>query len=62
MTLPGSNDLEKLHALCDKTYKEQAIWFLNAFWGKHLISFITITFSLTGVLILFFLFFNRGFC
>jgi len=34
MTLPGSNDLEKLHALCDKTYKEQAIWFLNAFWGK----------------------------
>jgi len=32
MTLPGSNDLEKLHALCDKTYKEQAIWFLNAFW------------------------------
>lgn len=33
MTLPGSNDLEKLHALCDKTYKDQAVWFLNAFWG-----------------------------
>jgi len=32
MTLPGSNDLEKLHALCDKTYKDQSIWFLNAFW------------------------------
>jgi len=30
--LPGANDLEKLHALCDKTYQEQAIWFLNAFW------------------------------
>jgi len=25
-------DLEKLHQLCEKTYKEQAVWFLNAFW------------------------------
>ena len=31
--LPGANDLERLHALCGKTYKEQAVWFLNAFWG-----------------------------
>jgi len=33
--LPGANDLEKLHALCEKTYKEQAVWFLNAFWDDH---------------------------
>jgi len=33
--LPGANDLEKLHALCEKTYKEQAIWFLNAFWEDY---------------------------
>eukprot|EP00339_Tiarina_fusa_P023389 CAMPEP_0117025666 /NCGR_PEP_ID=MMETSP0472-20121206/18939_1 /TAXON_ID=693140 ORGANISM="Tiarina fusus, Strain LIS" /NCGR_SAMPLE_ID=MMETSP0472 /ASSEMBLY_ACC=CAM_ASM_000603 /LENGTH=362 /DNA_ID=CAMNT_0004732449 /DNA_START=8 /DNA_END=1096 /DNA_ORIENTATION=+ len=32
--LPGSNDSEKLHALCEKTYKEQAVWFLNAFWDE----------------------------
>jgi len=25
-------DLDKLHDLCKKTYKEQAVWFLNAFW------------------------------
>ena len=31
--LPGANDNEKLNALCEKTYKEQAVWFLNAFWG-----------------------------
>ena len=30
--LEGSNDLEKLHNLCNKTHKEQAVWFLNAFW------------------------------
>jgi len=23
---------DKLHAICQKTYKEQAVWFLNAFW------------------------------
>ncbi|KAL6070573.1 Merozoite surface protein 3a [Balamuthia mandrillaris] len=31
-TLNGSNDLEKLEDLSSKTYKEQAVWFLNAFW------------------------------
>ncbi|ELR19334.1 TolAlike protein [Acanthamoeba castellanii str. Neff] len=33
MSLQGSNDKEKLESLCKKTYKEQAVWFLNAFWG-----------------------------
>lgn len=32
--LPGANDHEKLQALVKKTYKEQAIWFLNAFWEE----------------------------
>merc|ERR1711976_973868 len=26
------SDLDKLHELCKKTYKEQAVWFLNCFW------------------------------
>jgi len=26
------SDLEKLHVVCQKTYKQQAIWFLNCFW------------------------------
>ncbi|KAL6051409.1 Merozoite surface protein 3a [Balamuthia mandrillaris] len=30
--LAGSNDTEKLGSLCGMTYKDQAIWFLNAFW------------------------------
>jgi len=30
--LEGKTDLEKLHNLCHKTHKEQAVWFLNAFW------------------------------
>eukprot|EP01103_Thecamoeba_quadrilineata_P009184 TRINITY_DN188_c0_g2_i1.p1 TRINITY_DN188_c0_g2~~TRINITY_DN188_c0_g2_i1.p1 ORF type:complete len:409 (+),score=148.17 TRINITY_DN188_c0_g2_i1:25-1251(+) len=30
--LPGANDVEKLKNLSTKTHKEQAIWFLNAFW------------------------------
>eukprot|EP00008_Paramoeba_atlantica_P005256 CAMPEP_0201487400 /NCGR_PEP_ID=MMETSP0151_2-20130828/12828_1 /ASSEMBLY_ACC=CAM_ASM_000257 /TAXON_ID=200890 /ORGANISM="Paramoeba atlantica, Strain 621/1 / CCAP 1560/9" /LENGTH=421 /DNA_ID=CAMNT_0047872417 /DNA_START=27 /DNA_END=1292 /DNA_ORIENTATION=+ len=30
--LEGSTDLDKLHNLCKKTHKEQAVWFLNAFW------------------------------
>ena len=34
MSLSGANDNEKLKALCEKTYKEQIIWFLNAFWNK----------------------------
>lgn len=33
-SLDGSTDSEKLHSLCDHTYKEQAIWFLNAFWDS----------------------------
>jgi chromosome segregation ATPase len=32
MALPGSNDNEKLQNLVSRTYKEQAIWFLNANW------------------------------
>jgi len=34
MSLPGNNDLDKLNALCQKTHKEQIVWFLNAFWHK----------------------------
>ena len=30
--LEGANDLEKLHQLCKRTHKQQAVWFLNAFW------------------------------
>jgi len=29
------SDKEKLQTLCGKTYKEQAIWFLNAFWKQY---------------------------
>jgi len=29
-----SSDLDKLKELCEKKYKDQAIWFLNAFWYK----------------------------
>ena len=32
LKLPGNTDEEKLVALGNKTYKEQAVWFLNAFW------------------------------
>jgi chemotaxis protein histidine kinase CheA len=32
MALAGGDDREKLSNLCKKTYKEQAIWFLNASW------------------------------
>jgi len=32
MALPGKTDNEKLNALIARTYKEQSIWFLNAFW------------------------------
>jgi hypothetical protein len=31
-SLPGVSDREKLDALCQQTHKEQAVWFLNAFW------------------------------
>jgi len=30
--LEGATDLDKLHALEERPYKDQAIWFLNAFW------------------------------
>jgi len=33
--LPGKNDEEKLNALNAKIHKEQAVWFLNAFWKEH---------------------------
>jgi len=33
MSLPGANDDAKLDALSNLTYKEQAVWFLNAFWN-----------------------------
>ena len=26
-------DLDKLHELCNKPFKDQAVWFLNAFWS-----------------------------
>ena len=29
----AGSDQEKLKALSQRPYKEQAIWFLNAFWG-----------------------------
>lgn len=32
MSLNGATDVEKLVDLSTKTHKEQAIWFLNAFW------------------------------
>jgi hypothetical protein len=35
MALPGSNDHERLQALINKNYKEQATWFLNAFWNSQ---------------------------
>jgi DNA repair exonuclease SbcCD ATPase subunit len=31
----GANEQEKLANLCDKTHKEQIIWFLNAFWNEY---------------------------
>jgi len=33
--LQGSNDAEKLKDLGTRTYKEQSIWFLNAFWDAY---------------------------
>jgi len=34
MALAGKGDYEMLKALCAKPYKNQAIWFLNAFWHQ----------------------------
>jgi len=33
--LSGANDHEKLKDLATKTYKAQAVWFLNSFWDQH---------------------------
>merc|ERR1712137_967562 len=33
--LPGANDHEKLQELSKLTYKQQAVWFLNAFWEER---------------------------
>jgi len=35
MSLEGANDRDKLTSLCKKTFKEQAIWFLNADWPNN---------------------------
>jgi len=32
--LPGANDHDKLAALAELTYTQQAIWFLNGFWDQ----------------------------
>jgi len=34
MSLPGRDDKEKLEALGNRTYKEQAVWYLNGYWKK----------------------------
>merc|ERR1711982_218045 len=28
------SDLDKFHDICNKTYKEQGVWFLNCFWEE----------------------------
>jgi len=33
-TLTGANDKEKLDVLTGLSHKEQAVWFLNAFWNS----------------------------
>jgi len=35
MALPGSTDNERLNSLISRSYKDQSIWFLNAFWEQH---------------------------
>ena len=32
--LQGATDKDKLEELGAKTYKEQAVWYLNGFWRK----------------------------
>ena len=49
-TLPGNSDSEKLSHLSEKTYKEQCIWFLNAFWPQ--VSFPFLPFFTNGFLVL----------
>eukprot|EP00011_Vannellida_sp_DIVA3-517-6-12_P014162 CAMPEP_0114612154 /NCGR_PEP_ID=MMETSP0168-20121206/4478_1 /TAXON_ID=95228 ORGANISM="Vannella sp., Strain DIVA3 517/6/12" /NCGR_SAMPLE_ID=MMETSP0168 /ASSEMBLY_ACC=CAM_ASM_000044 /LENGTH=320 /DNA_ID=CAMNT_0001823135 /DNA_START=45 /DNA_END=1007 /DNA_ORIENTATION=- len=33
--LEGSTDQERFSSLCQKTHKEQVVWFLNAYWAEH---------------------------
>ena len=33
--LPGASDHDKLLSLCKLPYSQQAVWFLNAFWGIY---------------------------
>jgi len=33
MPLAGANDAEKLKDLASRSYRDQAVWFLNAFWN-----------------------------
>eukprot|EP00009_Paramoeba_aestuarina_P014492 CAMPEP_0201539466 /NCGR_PEP_ID=MMETSP0161_2-20130828/70422_1 /ASSEMBLY_ACC=CAM_ASM_000251 /TAXON_ID=180227 /ORGANISM="Neoparamoeba aestuarina, Strain SoJaBio B1-5/56/2" /LENGTH=88 /DNA_ID=CAMNT_0047946863 /DNA_START=69 /DNA_END=332 /DNA_ORIENTATION=+ len=33
-TLEGNSPIDKLHSLCKLTYKQQAVWYLNAFWSQ----------------------------
>jgi len=35
MALSGNTDTEKLADLTSRTYKDQTVWFLNAFWDTH---------------------------
>jgi len=35
VVLAGGNDADKLADLSSKTYKEQCVWFLNAFWEQY---------------------------
>jgi len=35
MALTGSTDNDKLNSLISRSYKDQSIWFLNAFWDQH---------------------------
>eukprot|EP01089_Gocevia_fonbrunei_P007764 TRINITY_DN1903_c0_g1_i1.p1 TRINITY_DN1903_c0_g1~~TRINITY_DN1903_c0_g1_i1.p1 ORF type:complete len:291 (+),score=111.70 TRINITY_DN1903_c0_g1_i1:91-963(+) len=32
--LPGATDAAKLEALCSRKYKDQGVWFLNAYWNS----------------------------
>jgi len=33
--LSGANDEQKLAELCTRSFKDQGVWFLNAFWEEH---------------------------
>jgi hypothetical protein len=46
--LSGSNDKEKLDDLLTRTHKDQAVWFLNAFWEVRSFSGFRFTCLLLG--------------